>query len=121
MNIVIWERSFSLPIEYDCYDVETVTVAQKKAVKALTEQPDWIEKAKEHVMAFCREQVLADNENTKKDNVFSYIKPEYLFVKREEHPRVAIMCKYRYDMEHGVAVVFAADGSVTVGPQDIIL
>ena len=64
---------------------------------------------------------LADNENNRKDNIFSYIKPEYLFVKREDHPRVALMCKYRYDMEHGLAVVFAADGGITVGTQDIIL
>ena len=31
------------------------------------------------------------------------------------------MCKYRYDIEHGLAVVFATDGSVTVGLQDFIL
>ena len=70
---------------------------------------------------FCREEVIADSENNKKDNIFSYIKPEYIFVKCEDHPRVAIMCKYRYDIEHGLAVVFATDGSVTVGLQDFIL
>ncbi len=121
IEIHIEDRAFSLPVSYEMFECETVAAEQENAVKALTTHPDWIVKAKKHVVAFCREQVLADSENTKKDNVFSYIKPEYLFVKREEYPRVAIMCKYRYDIEHGLAVIFATDGSVTVGSQDIIL
>lgn len=121
LNISIWERTFLLPVEYDCYDDEDATDAQKSAIKTLTMHPEWIVSAKSHVERFCREGVVADSENNKKDNIFSYIKPEYLFVKREDHPRVAIMCKYRYDIEHGLAVVFAIDGSVTVGLQDFIL
>ena len=121
LNIAIWERTFLLPVEYDCYDDEVVTDAQKSAVKTLTMHPEWIVSAKSQVERFCREEVIADSENNKKDNIFSYIKPDYLFVKREDYPRVALMCKYRYDMEHGLAVVFATDGSVTVGYQDFIL
>jgi len=121
LNISIWKRAFLLPVEYDCYDDEVVTDAQKSAAKMLTMHPEWIVSAKAQIERFCREEVLADSENNKKDNIFSYIKPDYLFVKHEDHPRVAIMCKYRYDPEHGLAVVFSADGSITVGPQDIIL
>ena len=121
LSISIWERTFLLPVEYDCYDDEVVTDTQKSEVKTLTIHPEWIVSAKTHVERFCREEVIADSENNKKDNIFSYIKPEYIFVKCEDHPRVAIMCKYRYDIEHGLAVVFATDGSVTVGLQDFIL
>ena len=73
------------------------------------------------VEKYCRDLLIEDVDNGKKDNIFSYVKPEYLFVKHEDKPRVAIMCKYRYDMEHGLAVVFSADGDISVGPQDIIL
>ena len=121
LNISIWERTFLLPVEYDCYDDEIVTEPQKSAVKMLTTHPEWIVSAKEHVESFCREEVLKDDENNKKDNIFSYVKPDYLFVKYDPKPRVAIMCKYRYEPEHGLAVVFAHDGKVTVGIQDIIL
>jgi len=34
---------------------------------------------------------------------------------------VAIMCKYKYDIEHGIAIVFFSDGKIEVGTQDIIL
>lgn len=121
LNISIWERAFLLPVEYDCYDDEVVTDSQKSAVKMLTMHPEWIASAKMQVERFCREEVLKDCENNRKDNIFSYVKPECLFVKHEAKPRVAIMCKYRYDLEHGLAVVFFADGRIAVGSQDIIL
>lgn len=121
LNISIWERAFLLPIEYDCYDDEVMTDAQKSAVKILAMHPERIVSAKVQVERFCRKEVLEDSENNKKDNIFSYVKPEYLFVKHEDKPRVAIMCKYRYDMEHGLAIVFSNDGDITVGSQDIIL
>ena len=121
LNISIWERDFSLPVEYDCYDDETVTDSQKSAVEMLRMHPERIVSAKEQVESFCREEVLKDDENNKKDNIFSYVKPEYIFVKHENAPRIAIMCKYRYDPEHGLAIVFSADGRVSVGSQDIIL
>ena len=122
MNITIWEREFDLPVDYDCYNGESITKEQKKTLKKFESHPEWIAQAKSVVEDFCREQVTKDEENNKKDNIFSYIKPDYLFVKRNrEYQSVALMCDYRYDPEHGLAVVFSRDGKVTVGIQDIIL
>ncbi len=122
LETTIWGRKFTLPVEYDCYEGEEVTKAQIQALKNFRSHTEWIEKSRSIVEKYCREQVMSDEENTKKDNIFSYIKPECLFVKRDkENPRIAMMCKYRYDLEHGLAVVFSSDGEVTVGMQDIIL
>ena len=122
LNLNIWDRDFSLEIEYDCYSGETVTKEQKKAIESFASHSEWICKAKTVVENYCKEQVTEDDENSKKENIFSYIKPDYLYVKRDDNnPRVAIMCKYRYDPEHGIAVVFSHEGEVIVGPQDIIL
>lgn len=121
LDICIWDREFSVPVDYNCYAGESVTTEQLAAVDAFISHPEWIEEAKAAVEQYCREQVMADSENSKKDNVFSYIKPQGLFVRHEKHPRIALMCKYRYDIEHGIAIVFSTDGAITVGPQDIIL
>lgn len=122
LDLIIWGREFSLPVEYDCYAGESVTEEQISALKAFASHEDWIQKAKRQVEAYCKERVMEDPQNEKKDNIFSYIKPESLFVKRDEdHPRVALMCKYRYDPEHGLAVVFNAKGNATVGVQEMIL
>ena len=122
VEIDIWGRTFSLPVEYDCYAGESVTNEQIVALKQFVEQPKWIEVAKAIVEDYCRNHVMEDIDNNKKSNIFSYVKPEYLFVKRDRtNPRVMLMCKYRYDLEHGLTVVFSHDGKIIVGSQDIIL
>lgn len=122
LNVEIWDRSFSLNVEYDCYAGEEVTQKQIEAVKRFSNNLHWISNAKKDVVKYCKSEVDNDSENQKKDNIFSYVKPEALFVKRDDKKsRVALMCKYRYDPEHGLAVVFDESGNITVGAQDIIL
>ena len=122
LNIAIWGRDFSLNIEYDCYTGEEVTAKQVEAVEKLTKNLSWFDKAKEYVVKYCKFKVDSDDENQKKDNIFSYVKPEAIFVKRDDKKsRIALMCKYRYDPEHGLAIVFDVNGNIVVGTQDIIL
>ena len=121
LDICIWGRDFSVPVDYNCYAGETLLPEQTEAINTFLDCPLWLENAKNSVEQYCHEQVMEDTENSKKENIFSYVKPQGFFVKREKNPRIALMCKYRYDIEHGLAVIFASDGSVTVGPQDIIL
>jgi len=120
-NMFIWGREFTIPVDYNCYPGETLLSEQIDAIKTFLGKPEWLEQAKILVEQFCKEQLMEDCENTKKDNIFSYIKPQGVFVKREKNPRIALMCKYRYDIEHGLAIVFSSTGKITVGPQDIIL
>lgn len=122
LNIEIWGREFSLNVEYDCYAGEEVTANQIEAVERLTNNLSWFDKAKKDVVRYCKARVDSDNENQKKDNIFSYVKPEAIFVKRDDKKsRIALMCKYRYDSEHGLAIVFDANGNIAVGAQDIII
>lgn len=122
LKITIWGRDFVLPVEFEYYDEEVETTEQIDALKKFDLHPEWITGAKRFVEKFCFEKVRDDEENLKKDNIFSYVKPEYVFVKRDKkNARVALMCKYRYDLEHGLAVVFTSDGDVSVGLQDMIL
>lgn len=122
IQLEIWGRNFTLPVEYDCYEGEEVTKEQLQAFCQFKSHTDRIEQSKTIVEEYCRNQVMGDEENTRKDNIFSYIKPECIFIKRDKvNPRIALMCKYRYDIEHGLAVVFSSDREVTVGIQDMIL
>lgn len=122
MKKKIWDREFILSIEYDCYKDEETTEKQKEIVEEFIAHDDWIENSKKKVIDYCKEALKEDGKLVKKDSIFSYVKPEYVFVKRDDKiPRIALMCKYRYDVEHGLAIVFSFDGKVTVGSQDIIL
>ena len=118
----IWGRLLTLPIIFDCYEGESITIDQTDALEIFKSHLDWVEKSKEQVEAYCHECVAEDEENQKKGNIFSYVMPESIFIKRDKsHPRVALMCRYRYDPEHGLAIVFSNDGNVTVGSPDTIL
>ena len=75
LETTIWGRKFTLPVEYDCYEGEEVTKAQIQALKNFRSHTEWIGKSRSIVEKYCREQVMSDEENTKKDNIFSYIKP----------------------------------------------
>lgn len=121
VDINIWDRDFSLKVEYDCYKGETVTDEQITALNNIISNSSLIDKTKDKVVKYCKNDVANDDKNNKKDNIFSYIKPDYIFVKHESKPRVAIMCKYKYDPEHGIAVVFNSNKKIEIGIQDIIL
>lgn len=121
LKINIWDREFELEVEYDCFSNEEVTDDQKKTIDRFAKHPDWIEKSKDLVKDYCRKSLMEDEDNKKKDNIFSYIKPEYLYVLRDKaNPKVALMCNYRYEPEHGLAIVYSFDGKAVVGTQDII-
>ncbi len=121
-TLTIWGREFELEINYECHSDEEIAPNQYEAFEHFVSNPEWIDKAKPLVEEYSKEKLLSDETNTKKDNIFSYVIPEYVFVRRDsEHPLVALMCKYRYEPEHGMAIVFSDDGKIEIGIQDIIL
>ena len=122
VTIEIWERTFDLDIMSSFYESEHLSPDQEGAVNKFLANLKWIEKAKTAVEKYCKFDVENDDENIKKDNIFSYVKPKCIFVEADvEIPRVALLLHYRYDPEHGLAVVFDSNGNVTVGIQDIII
>ncbi len=121
IKLNVWGREYILEVYYDCCENEEPLENQIRSFEFFVNNMDLIEKSRHYVENYCRRDVLSDN-NHKKDNIFSYVKPDYLLIKREEeNPRVALMCDYRYDMEHGLAIVFSCNGSIEVGTQDMIL
>lgn len=121
LSVSIWGRDFELPVNYNCYEGEIVAEEQIQLFNKFVEHSEWIKKSKDIVEDYCKQQVLDDEENQKKDNIFSYIKPMSVFVKHVKKPRIALICRYRYDEEHGLAIVFDKEGNITVGSEDIIL
>lgn len=118
----IWDRQFSLAVEYNCHKDEVPTKRQERILKRFISHPEWIEKSKKAIELYCRDDVEKDVKNEKKDNIFSYIKPDYILIKRTDNqPYVALMCKYKYDIEHGIAVAFSSNGKATITIQDEIL
>ncbi len=125
INIEIDNREYILPIEYDCYDDEEISDNQIFAIERFkTDIFNW-EKMVEKVLYYCESDFKRNNvDDIDKNDILSFLKPEYLYVLRDddrEYSRVALMCKYKYDLEHGLAIVFSKEGDIEVGIQDIVL
>ena len=54
------------------------------------------------------------------DDIFDVVEPYSLFVVRSDSKRsVALMCHYRLDPEHGLALLFENERLTKIGPEDI--
>ena len=117
----IWGRTFDLEVEYDCNDNEKIPQNQIDAVEKILNAPA-VMQAKEAVEKYCLMQNSEEIGAEHIDNIFKYVMPLYLFAVRSDEKRVvAIMCRYRFDLENGIAIVFENEKLKQVGSQDIIL
>lgn len=121
-STMIWNRKFDLPVRFDCFGDEKILKSQYEIFDRFSLNSQWIEEARSDIERYCSKLVREDKDNRQKKNVFSYLKPDYIYVNRDElKPRIALMFKYRYDPDHGVAAVFDEQGHFEIGSQDIIL
>lgn len=121
-KMIIWHRKFTLEVNYDLYPGEAVTESQINLLNYFLKNKNILVKAKKEIKRYCDLAINADEDNRKKEDIFDYIMPDYIFVKHDDiKPRLALMCKYKYDPEHGLAIIYEKDGTISIGPQDEIL
>lgn len=116
----IWGREFNLDVIYETFTGKDVIENQRVVLKKIADI-DFSE-SKTALEQYILEENSEDLGSDKVDNLFKYVIPKSLFIVREEEVRIfAIMCKYKFDLEHGLAVVFENEKLKAIGPQDIIL
>ncbi len=121
-KISIWERKFELPLMYECYAGEEILESQKEAFAMLEDNAKEVEKSLDHVKKYVKKTGAAQLTEDEIENIFKYVMPKSIFVPHIKKRRtVAIMCNYKFDMEHGIAVVFENGQFKKIGPQDIVL
>lgn len=121
MNISIWERDFELPIIIKQFKGKEITDLQRDAVSGLESNKGIVDVAFEDVKAYILKNGLKENGIDQVENIFKYVMPKSISVPKSKTRKIAIMCNFKYDMEHGLAIVFENEEFVTVGPQDIVL
>lgn len=55
------------------------------------------------------------------DNVFKYVVPRSIFVMREPEDCVALMCDFRFELEHGMAIVLRNGKLDKITDQDSVV
>ncbi len=120
IKLDIWGRTFVLPVLYECFKDGSISGEQEVLANNLKDNQSWIEDAKKDIIEYCKNDVISDINNQKKDNIFSYIHPTKIYIKRIPYARVNLLLDYKYDDENGLVVILMKDGKIKIGPQYIL-
>ena len=119
IKLNVWGREVELKIVFDVYEGEEILENQNKALDMFLAQRGLLNdysKIKEYI-----ENVDGDELQEEITNIYKYVIPNSIFVKRNENNRtVALLCDYRFDEEGGIAVLYENEPLVKIGTQDII-
>lgn len=120
VNVRIWDREFELSVSYQNFPGEEITENQKRTMAAVP-SVDY-DAARNSVEGYIRKYFAAELGDDSLDNIFRFVMPKSVLIPRAEGVSVfAIMCNFKLDMEHGIAVIFENETFKTAGPQDLIL
>ena len=122
IKMKIWGREFKLDFVYDCYEGEEILESQIAALYDFIKymkSKDAMNKSLDKV----KDYILSDDENDLDkdtiDNIFKYVIPKSIFIYREKGS-IALLCDYKFDNEHGLAVFFKNGKCVKVCSQSSI-
>lgn len=120
-DMTIWGRKISLDVIFGCYEGEEILPVQQEALAEFVKAEVAIEASLSSLTDYVREESNGNPVDDPITNIFRYVVPESLFICREERRTVALMCRFRFDPEHGVALLFENETLVKIGQQDIAL
>ena len=120
-KLLIWNREFDLRVVFDSYDEEVLPI-QEQALEAFLKAENTIQESKKQLEKYILNDEYAEIEGNSIDNIFKYVIPTDLYIPRTLETRtVALLCDYRFDEEHGIAIVFENEQFKEISEQDIVL
>ena len=120
IKICIWGRDFELKVSYQNFPGEDVTDNQIQTLEQLAavDFSESLTNVEQYIMKYYGSEINGNSIG----NVFKYVMPKSILITRDENKRIfAIICNYKFDMEHGMTVVFENEKYKAVGSQDLIL
>ena len=120
IKLNVWGRDFNLDVIYDVYSGEDILDSQLQALETFQNKAGLLLADASKIVEYCQKDAGTSIEG-EITNIFKYVMPTSVFIKRtKEKNVVALMCDYRFDEEHGIAVVFEDEKFKKIGPQEII-
>lgn len=121
VKTTIWGREFELPVIVKQFKGKDVTEIQEDAVDQLERNMVIFDSAESEIEKYILKNGLKENGISEVDNIFKYVMPKSISVPKAKKRVVALMCNYKFDMEHGIAVIFEDEKFKKIGPQDLVL
>lgn len=122
VSLTIWGRSFELPVAFDCYEGEEILQEQYDALNKFCENETLITDVKTDVVQYCLGLNSKEIGGDTIDNIFKYVMPTGVYVRRSDSADrfVGLVCKYRFNPEDGLAILFKNEVMDMIGTSDIL-
>lgn len=121
VEMKIWGRVFDLEVYFKTYSGSGVTEEQKNTLSVFLDSDEIINGSKDKVITFIEDNYNDQLNGEKIENIFKYVVPSLIYVPQNNKKMIAILCNFRFDIEHGLAVVFENGTFKSVVLQDAIL
>lgn len=119
-EVLIWDRKVNIRIDYDLYDGETATEEQEQRLDEFINNIHLLSD-KKAISDYCLKNNNKEIGNSV-DNIFKYVVPTSILIPQsEKNKRIILLCDYKFDIEHGIAIVFENNSFKEIVPQDEIL
>ena len=107
---------------FDRYEDESILPEQKEALEKFCRSRDAIDVAKSAVENYCLKLNAKEICEDSIKNIFKYVMPYSLYIRRSTSSDryVGLMCKYRFNPEDGLSVLFKNEELYNIGTSDIL-
>lgn len=122
IQMEIWGRQFNVDVYYKNFQGNEITQYQKDSYTEFIDAYDEIEKSKNKIIDYIEEYYSENLLEEKVENIFKYVIPKTIYIPKEEKKRiVALLCDFKFDIEHGLAIIFENEKFNEIVTQDEIL
>lgn len=118
----IWGRDFELEVYVRKSEETDITMLQNEAYDRFKSNNSIVNEAEKHLKTYILEKYKDNMDEEKIENIFRYVIPATIFLPRLIKERtVVLLCDFKFDIEHGLAVVFENEKFKSVVSQDEVL
>ena len=119
IEVKIWGRDFCIDAALQMYPGMEATSKQIETLKSIC-SIDFAHSL-DDVKAYVTMKNGSDLVGMEINNIFKYVMPDHFYIPKRPDGLIALMCNYRFDLEHGIAVVFIDGQFKKVCSQDEVL
>ena len=117
----IWGRKLQLKVIYDCFEDEEIAPSQEKALSSFLGDCPEVELSLASLKNYCEKYSAGKIKADDIDNVYKYVVPRSIFVMRKPKGAVALLCDFKFDIEHGIAIVFKDGRLESITTQNAVM
>lgn len=120
-NLVIWGKQFSMPVQYAGPAEPEASADLDQAIQAfIADSADITSKSILKLKAYIKGKAETIG-SVAPENLFDSITPQMLLVTIDEGDAlIALLCGFKFDPEHDIALIFRNNSLDEVGNQDLI-